>query len=77
MILLVKAGAVWSRVRWHSCRNRLVGRNLLPKKANRSRGWDAKPQVRSMENLDSWAAEERAGLAPGGEQALHTSGRLF
>ena len=75
MILFVMAGAVWPRVRWHSCSNKVV-RIVLPIKANRSRGRDAKPQIRSMRNPDSWAAEDRASLAPG-EQGLHTGGRHF
>lgn len=76
MILLIRIGAVWPQGRWHSCSNQVL-RSLLPIKANRSRGRDAKPQVRSEQNPDSWAAEGRAGLAPGGEQALHTGGRHF
>ena len=69
MILWTKrAGARWHRG-WHSPRTEQLG-SLLPIKANRSRGRDAKPQVRSHRGPDSWVAEERARLAPG-EQALH------
>src|SRR2546422_5897327 len=52
---------------WHTARTAFV-ESLLPTKANRSRGRGAKPQVKSHRGPDSWAAEERASLAPG-EQA--------
>ena len=75
MILFVKADAVWPQIRWHSCSITFV-RGHRPTKANRSRGRDAKPQVRSPGNPDSWVADDRAGLTPG-EQGLHTGGRHF
>ena len=75
MILFIKGGTVWPRGGWHSCRIR-VGESVLPIKANRSRGRDAKPQIRSTRNPDRWAAEDRASLAPG-EQRLYRRGRHF
>jgi hypothetical protein len=72
VILLVEAGAVWVRTGWHTCSTKAVG-IVLPTKANRSRGRGAKPQIRNMRHPDRWAAEDRAGLAPG-EQARRTGG---
>jgi hypothetical protein len=68
MILRTKTIDARAHREWHSPRTAFV-ESLLPTKANRSRGRGAKPQVRSHRGLDSWAAEDRASLAPG-EQAL-------
>src|SRR5712691_2046649 len=70
MILRMKTIGSRAHRGWHSPRTALPG-SLLPTKANRSRGRGAKPQVKSHRDPDSWAAEERARLAPG-EQALQT-----
>ena len=48
--------------------------SVLPRKANRSRGRGAKPQVRSNRSPDSWVAEERASVAPEEQQKVHIEG---
>jgi hypothetical protein len=73
VILLIRTGPVRLQGKWHSQSNRLE--SVLPRKANRSRGRGAKPQVRSDRSPDSWAAEERASVAPGEQKRDHTEGR--
>jgi hypothetical protein len=68
MILRMKTIGARTHREWHSPRTAFV-ESLLPTKANRSRGRGAKPQVKSHRGPHSWAAEDRASLAPG-EQAL-------
>ena len=73
VISLNRTGLVWLQGKWHSQSNRLE--SVLPRKAYRSRGRGAKPQVRSDRSPDSWAAEERASVAPGEQKRDHTEGR--
>ena len=73
VISLNSTGLVCLQGQWHSQSNRLG--NVLPRKAYRSRGRGAKPQVRSDRSPDSWAAEERASVAPGEQKRDHTEGR--
>ena len=73
MFLLLRTGFVWSQARWHSQSNTFSG-SVLPRKANRSRGRGAKPQVRSNRSPDSWVAEERASVAPEEQQKVHIEG---
>ena len=75
MILWTKNVDICTHCRWHGPGTAYLG-SLLPIKANRSRGRDAKPQIRSTRNPDRWAAEDRASLAPG-EQRLYRRGRHF
>jgi hypothetical protein len=73
VILLIRTEPARSQVSWHIQSNRFSG-NVLPRKANRSRGRGAKPQVRSNRSPDSWVAEERASVAPEEQQKLHIEG---
>jgi hypothetical protein len=75
VILLIRTGLVWGQNRWHSQSNRCE--SVLPRKANRSRGRGAKPQVRSERSPDSWVAEERASVAPGEQPMVHMEGGHF
>ena len=74
MFLLMRTGFVCSQARWHSQSNTFSG-SVLPRKANRSRGRGAKPQVRTNRSPDSWVAEERASVAPEEQQRVHIEGR--
>ena len=76
MISLVRRGLILSQLRWHSQSNSF-GDSVLPRKANRSRGRGAKPQVRSDGRPDSWVAEERASVAPEEQQRAHMEGGHF
>ena len=73
MFLLMRTGFVSSQARWHSQSNTFSG-SVLPRKANRSRGRGAKPQVRSNRSPDSWVAEERASVAQEEQQKIHIEG---
>ena len=72
VISLNNTGLVWLQGKWHSQSNRFE--SVLPRKANRSRGRGAKPQVRSNRSPDSWVAEERASVAPEEQQKIHIEG---
>ena len=76
MISLVTTGLVGAQVRWHSQSNSFAY-GVLPRKANRSRGRGAKPQVRSERSPDSWVAEERASVAPEEQQTVQMEGGHF
>jgi hypothetical protein len=75
VILLIRVGLIWGQGRWH---NRSIRcESVLPRKANRSRGRGAKPQVRSERSPDSWVAEERASVAPGEQPMVDMEGGHF
>ncbi len=74
VISLNSTGLVWLQGKWHS-QSSGFGESVLPRKAYRSRGRGAKPQVRSDRSPDSWAAEERASVAPGEQKRDHREGR--
>jgi hypothetical protein len=76
VISLSRIGLVPSQGRWHSQSN-TFDESVLPRKANRSRGRGAKPQVRGNRSPDGWVAEERASVAPGEQQTVHIEGGHF
>jgi hypothetical protein len=76
VISLVRTGLIRAQLRWHSQSNSF-GDSVLPRKANRSRGRGAKPQVRRDRSPDSWVAEERASVAPEEQQRVHMEGGHF
>jgi hypothetical protein len=76
VISLVTTGLMQTQLRWHSQSNSF-GDSVLPRKANRSRGRGAKPQVRGDGSPDSWVAEERASVAPEEQQTVHIEGGHF
>jgi hypothetical protein len=67
---------MWLQTSWH-IQSKGFSESVLPRKANRSRGRGAKPQVRSDESPDSWVAEERASVAPEEQQMVHIEGGHF
>jgi hypothetical protein len=73
VIWLNRTGPMCSQGSWHTQSSGFSG-SVLPRKANRSRGRGAKPQVRSNRSPDSWVAEERASVAPEEQQKIHIEG---